>query len=267
MKKYYKIGEMSKIYGIGKDSLIYYEELGVIKPIRDSNGYRLYDIKDAWKFNLIKELRELNISMKRIKEYLENRSIESTKDILKQEMKIIDDEIVKLVNNKNNIEKRLNTIETVSNDLVFDKIQVITIKERGILKLDIDNINEVSCVIKMLQKEYENLFYILGNNKIGITYNTENIVKNNEVSYKDAFYIVGDSEPYDNKLNESSYVTYTYKGNYNKDTIYINNMLSFIEKNNYKITGDIIKICKINIHETDTEEEFISEIQIPINLY
>ena len=53
MKKYYKIGEISKIYGIGKDSLIYYEELGIIKPVRDTNGYRLYDVKDAWELNLI----------------------------------------------------------------------------------------------------------------------------------------------------------------------------------------------------------------------
>lgn len=27
---------------------MYYEELGIIKPIRDNNGYRLYDITNAW---------------------------------------------------------------------------------------------------------------------------------------------------------------------------------------------------------------------------
>ena len=34
----------------------------------------------------------------------------------------------------------------------------------------------------------------------------------------------------------------------------------------YKINaGDIIKICRINIHETGNEDEFISEIQVPID--
>jgi len=28
MKDYYKIGEISKIYNIGRDSLMYYEEIG-----------------------------------------------------------------------------------------------------------------------------------------------------------------------------------------------------------------------------------------------
>ena len=54
MKDYYKIGEISKIYSIGKDSLMYYEKLGILNPIRDKNGYRLYSINDIWRLNLIK---------------------------------------------------------------------------------------------------------------------------------------------------------------------------------------------------------------------
>ncbi len=44
MKDYYKIGEISKIYGIGRDSLMYYEEIGILRPVRDINGYRMYNI-------------------------------------------------------------------------------------------------------------------------------------------------------------------------------------------------------------------------------
>ena len=46
MKDYYKINEISKLYGIGVDSLRYYEKLGILRPRRDTNGYRLYDLKD-----------------------------------------------------------------------------------------------------------------------------------------------------------------------------------------------------------------------------
>ena len=42
MKDYYKINEIAKLYGIGVDSLRYYERLGILKPRRDTNGYRLY---------------------------------------------------------------------------------------------------------------------------------------------------------------------------------------------------------------------------------
>ena len=46
MKEYYKIGEISKLYNIGADSLRYYEEAGILKPRRDENGYRMYSIND-----------------------------------------------------------------------------------------------------------------------------------------------------------------------------------------------------------------------------
>ena len=64
MKDYYKIHEISKLYGIGVDSLRYYERLGGIRPGRDVNGYRLYSLKDMYKLNIIRDLRSLGFSMK-----------------------------------------------------------------------------------------------------------------------------------------------------------------------------------------------------------
>ena len=76
MKNYYKIGEISKLYGIGADSLRYYEELGVLRPKRDQNGYRLYNLKDMYKLNIIRDLRILGFSMAQIKEYLDGQHCE-----------------------------------------------------------------------------------------------------------------------------------------------------------------------------------------------
>ena len=39
MKDYYKISEISRLYGIGADSLRYYERAGIITPKRGENGY------------------------------------------------------------------------------------------------------------------------------------------------------------------------------------------------------------------------------------
>ena len=41
MKKFFKIGEISKLYGIGVDSIRYYEEIGIIKPERSESGYHI----------------------------------------------------------------------------------------------------------------------------------------------------------------------------------------------------------------------------------
>ena len=42
MKKYYKINEIAKLYNIKSDSLRYYEEVGLICPMRSKSNYRLY---------------------------------------------------------------------------------------------------------------------------------------------------------------------------------------------------------------------------------
>ena len=59
MKHYYRIGEIVELYGVGPDSLRYYEKLGILKPHRGENNYRMYHIHDLWRLNVIRDLREL----------------------------------------------------------------------------------------------------------------------------------------------------------------------------------------------------------------
>ena len=85
MKYYYKISEISKLYSIGQDSLRYYERLGILNPKRDKNKYRMYSLKDIYKLNLIRDLRNLNFSMAQIKDYLDHQTVENTLNILCRE--------------------------------------------------------------------------------------------------------------------------------------------------------------------------------------
>lgn len=97
MKNYYKISEISKLYDIGVDSLRYYERLGILTPRRDANGYRLYNLTDLYKLNIIHDLRSLDFSMKQIKDYLDKQSLENTLALLNQEQEIINIEIENLL--------------------------------------------------------------------------------------------------------------------------------------------------------------------------
>lgn len=269
MKDYYKIGEISKIYGIGRDSLMYYEEIGILKPSRDSNGYRMYSIFDLWRLNLIKELRSLNFPMKKIKDYLDDRSIDSTKKILNEEIDLIDEKILELVKHKANIIQRINSINEVK-DIVLNEIEVIYIPKRKALKLnaDIKKDQEYDFVIQKLQKEYEDRFSILGNNNIGAVFCIDSIKQGVFNEFKSVFCLLGDEEEsYNIVVEEGYYITITYRGNYEKNKTHINDMFEFMEKNNYKLNGDPIEIYKIDIHETGNTNEFITEIQIPINKY
>ena len=110
MKNYYKIGEISNLYGIGVDSLRYYEKIGVLKPQRGENGYRLYNLKDIYKLNIIRDLRQLNFSMKQIKSYLADQSIENTLNLLQEEQEFIENQLKKLRSTEQIIHARMDKL-------------------------------------------------------------------------------------------------------------------------------------------------------------
>ena len=85
MKKFFKIGEISKLYGIGVDSIRYYEEIGIIKPERSESGYRHYSIHDIWRLNVIRDLRSIGFTMEQIREYLDHHTVLSSISMLEDE--------------------------------------------------------------------------------------------------------------------------------------------------------------------------------------
>lgn len=267
MKSYYKIGEISKIYGIGKDSLMYYEELGILRPKRDENGYRLYHISDIWRLNLIKELRQLDFSMKRIKNYLDTRTLQHTEQIFEEEVNLIDAQIEALLKHRYNIVNRLANIQEVKHKK-YHTIEIKMIAERKalILNADITRDADVDFLIQKLQKEHEHQINVLGNKRIGAVFHDE-YLKMGVCNRFESIFCLLDCEDVDYNflLKSGKYVTYTYTGAYKENSHYITQMMHYIEENGYKVVDKVLEIYHVDVHETSHEDEFVTEIQIPIN--
>ena len=108
MKKYYKINEIAKLYNIKTDSLRYYEEVGLICPMRSKSNYRLYTLNDIYILNIIRDCLKLGYDTHQIKKYLDNRSVNNTIVFLKEE------EIKKLTTAFECIRYGLTTTETLA---------------------------------------------------------------------------------------------------------------------------------------------------------
>ena len=103
MKQFYKIGEISKLYQIG----------------RGENGYRMYGLNDLWRLNVIRDLRKLNFPMEKIASYIRSRSVASTKELLNEELSIIDTHIQTLTQLRENVSERLNYMKQKYNPLAM----------------------------------------------------------------------------------------------------------------------------------------------------
>lgn len=267
MKNYYKINEISNLYNIGKDSLRYYEEIGILKPKRDKNSYRLYSIQDIWKLNIIKDLRNLNFPMEKIKDYLENRTVKNTIDILNEEITLINKKIEQLKIQKNTITSRVKSLKEDVLGTKLEKIELVSIDERKVIMLNdtFSRDDEVDFLIKKLHKKYEDKLYLLGNNYLGVTMDLDKVNEKTYNAYNSVFFVLDkDDKAYDMVILGGRYLTLSYKGSYNKTKKFIPQMIDFVKSNNYKVVDDPIELYKIDVHETSDIEEYLTELQIRV---
>ena len=94
MKQYITTGEFAKLWGIKKQTLFHYDDIGIFQPIiKQENGYRYYSYQQFEVFGVITALKELGMSLKEIKAYLDSRSPENLSQLFLQKIEDIDREI------------------------------------------------------------------------------------------------------------------------------------------------------------------------------
>lgn len=61
-----KIKDIANLAEISKESIRYYESLGLLKPVRNQNGYREYSDSDLNDLFFILNLKKLNLKLDEI---------------------------------------------------------------------------------------------------------------------------------------------------------------------------------------------------------
>ncbi|WP_336760157.1 MerR family transcriptional regulator [Paenibacillus sp. USHLN196] len=100
-------GQFAKLMGISKDTLFHYDRLGILSPeIKADNGYRYYSMNQMDVFKVITILKELDMPLKEIKDYLDQRSPEKLITLLEGEEALLEVKINKLIKMKKLISKK-----------------------------------------------------------------------------------------------------------------------------------------------------------------
>ena len=264
-EKYYRIGEISRLYKISTDILRYYDKIGLMSPdFIGENGYRYYSKKQIWKLNNIRNLRNIGVGLEDIKEFLDERNINSANDIIEFQLEKVEDKIKKLTELKEELTSKLENIEFFKTFKDFNKPVLKFIPKRKFLrsKGNFKQDWEIDFELKILNEktEYDNDF-ILTNNEIGATLSKENFFKGEYLTFSESF-IINDVKG--EIIPEGYFLTIVFKGKYDESYKYYNILKKYIEENNLIVIGDIHEIYHIEIHITENEDEFITEIQIPV---
>ncbi len=266
MKEYYKIGEISNLYGICTDSLRYYEKIGILKPKRDNNGYRMYSISDIRTLNILRDLRSIGLSMDEIKEHLVNFNLESTLNLFKREIHTIDCKMKELETLKIQLANRIAEIDThLHENWVFNTPEILLLHERKILQLSehVYRDENLDFIIKKLQKENEDQLYLIGNGDIGATIPLSKLNDGFYGDFNSAFCISNGSN-FDAVLPSGKYLCSTIKGSYNLIEDAWKKMFDYIKKERLEPISDPIELYIIDNHDTNNEDEYITQLQIQI---
>lgn len=264
MKNYYKISEISKLYGIGVDSLRYYERLGVLRPRRDVNGYRLYSLKDIYKLNIISDLRELDFSMKQIKEYLDHQDIDHTLELLQGELRVLRRQLNDLNLRKRIIRDRIAALQQLPATPV-DVFTIQSLPERPCVRINeyITRDEEMDFAIKKLHRKHEDKIRTLGNLSIGAAMSEQDMQNGLLNVFRSVFFLLDESaDAYDFILPAGSYLCYHYRGDYRQSAQRIQEVLEHARRNGRKPLGDPFEIYKIDNRDTIEPREFLTEIQV-----
>lgn len=266
MKDYYKINEISKMYGIGVDSLRYYEKLGILKPHRDVNGYRLYNLKEMYKLNMIRDLRRLDFSMQQIKEYLDGQSVGNTLALLSQEEELVQEQMKELKVRERDIHERVSALKTALK-IKTGVMEVRRIPARRCVQISehITRDEEMDFIMKKLQRKHEDKIRDLGNQTVGAFLSVDDLLRGVSNVYDSVFFVLEPgAEEYDFEFHEGTYLSYFYRGDYNQNKDRVREVMEYAHRKGLCLSGRPFELYRIDNRDTAQEEEFLTEIQIEV---
>lgn len=284
MQNKLSIGEMAKLRNVTVDTLRHYDKVGLLKPYYTDpkTGYRYYSIYQYEVLGTIKELRKIGFSIEEIKEFLTNRNVKKSVQLLQKSVDNIQEKIKELQDIHNTLMTRINNIENFSNSYRNSDILIKHFEEREYIHSD----RPVSW------EDKENLYFgfldlenrisgtipVLASNKFGDFIKKEyfdeirqssSFSQNLSAYESQVFILVQNEEPKHptQKIEKGNFIC-SYYGGLTREKMLpqLKKLLDYCDIHGYVIIGDALRIMQVDISLTDQYDEAYYEIQIPIQV-
>lgn len=113
MEDLFSIGELSKYQNISKQTLIFYDKIGLFCPdyVDPDNGYRYYSASQIDYLDTILIMKKIGFSLNEIKEHMQHYNIDSSLIALRKQVTVIDRQIQELRLIRNRVLHRCGQME------------------------------------------------------------------------------------------------------------------------------------------------------------
>lgn len=155
LSNYFTTGEFAKLCRVNKRTLFHYDNIGLFRPaVKDENGYRYYSYRQFEAFLIISMLKELDVPLKEMKAYLDERTPEQLLCLSRQKIEEIDQKIKKLNQIRHLLEETIN-FTNKGLHANCDEITIEEQKEEYLIRSELLNKENIKDYIKWML-EYNN---------------------------------------------------------------------------------------------------------------
>lgn len=270
MPKLFQIGDMAKLFHISVSSLRYYESLGLLTPERvdPDTGYRYYSVRQFEVLNTIRYLRELDMPLPEISDFLKNRDIDRMEEKLRQQKAEIERKRLELQRIERRIDNNLRRIRDAQ-DSELDVIKYAASPAMRIVWMDaalkISSSLDMEMPIRELEQSQAETALFLG--KVGVGISAENLEAGSFEQYDGVFLILDDEDRFDGKtvlLSETQCVSVRFRGSHTEAAEQYRRLMEHIRARGMKPSGFSREITMIDYGITSDREKFVTEISIPV---
>ena len=269
-ENYITAGELASLYGIPKQTLLYYDKNELLIPaFVNKNGYRYYSVSQYLILEIILNMRKLNIPVKDIKNYLQNRNLENFEQILREKEQECAKTIAETIEIRNSLQLSLKTIEKIKKTK-FEQIELRFQKEKFIfISESLSSEISIRERMKIFSRHNQTAFsknhfkefttgWIIGSDD----FFAEKF--NNTLQY---FTPVANnfSKKYCYTLPEGLYLTVQFQGTYYQEANSIcRKIFEFIQRNNLIVRSNIYVFPLKNHWITEDPEDYINQISLQV---
>ena len=268
MDNLFKIGEIAELFNLNIRTLRYYDDIDLLKPeyVDKNTGYRYYSTAQFEQLNTIRYLRELQIPLDKIREFLQYREIDGVKNILYDQIKEVEARQKELENVKRKIRNRISQIEYAQTGMQNKpEIRELPAREAVIIKYAMKPDSDMEYPIRLLEKNAEQAAVFLG--KVGLSISKLNM-KNGEFDQYDHIFLLLDPEEKYNgdtiTVKDGLHAVIRFNGTHKDASDYYRMLMDFIENEGFEVSGDSLEITLIDSGFTNDTTQFVTEIQIPV---
>ncbi len=261
------IGQFAALHGINKKTLMWYDEIGLFQPVvvNPENGYRYYNYHQSSILETILLLRELDVSVNEIQEFMKNRSALSLKNLLDEKIAELDLKIAHLKAVKKTLSNYHQNMETLLT-MDLSKISLMEKEERSLVTVEIDRDTTFDKQVEMITVETQKYqLRRLHDASYGTMISVESLYHGDYDDYSKLFIEI----PFPVQKTglhiqpRGTYLRTFYQGDWQKMSMKYREIFAYAQKHHLQLTGYSYEMI-INGNVTDHMEEYIVQIEIPV---